>query len=122
MVVYELGQDGLFGLAFCARGESQNHPIRIFLTAYEVKPVVPGELERRSPPGAFVAIKEGVNEYDARCVAGCYTSYVLPSSIEPKPLRPRERLLQETASSSGGCSLVDCRGGGGCASCVVVVA
>ena len=27
-----------------------------------------------------------------------------------------------TASSSGGCSLVDCRGRGGCASCVVVVA
>ena len=26
------------------------------------------------------------------------------------------------ASSSGGCSLVDCRGRGGCASCVVVVA
>ena len=29
---------------------------------------------------------------------------------------------QDTASSSGGCSLVDCRGRGGCASCVVVVA
>ena len=29
---------------------------------------------------------------------------------------------ERTASSSGGCSLVDCRGGGGCASCVVVVA
>ena len=30
--------------------------------------------------------------------------------------------MGETASSSGGCSLVDCRGRGGCASCVVVVA
>ena len=32
------------------------------------------------------------------------------------------RRVDATASSSGGCSLVDCRGGGGCASCVVVVA
>ena len=30
--------------------------------------------------------------------------------------------ITASASSSGGCSLVDCRGRGGCASCVVVVA
>ena len=36
--------------------------------------------------------------------------------------REDEPLVLKRASSSGGCSLVDCRGPGGCASCVVVVA
>ena len=43
-------------------------------------------------------------------------------SPRPRDVRRVDIGAASSASSSGGCSLVDCRGRGGCASCVVVVA
>ena len=96
MVVHELGQRCLLGVALLARGIVQHHPIGILLSADKFKTVGSDELTRRSPTGAFVAIKEGMNENDACCIARRRPSYVAPSPIEPKPLRPRNRLLQQT--------------------------
>ena len=47
---------------------------------------------------------------------------IQPLILTSVPSRNRLPSQAWVASSSGGCSLVDCRGRGGCASCVVVVA
>ena len=66
----------------------------------------------------------GLDDFYAVSVAWLNDFGVVPG-CEPNlfcPNRDATRAEAALASSSGGCSLVDCRGRGGCASCVVVVA